>query len=188
MSQPELLKQILQILKDLAIDYMITGSYASSLHGEPRLTHDIDLVVSLNPDSARKLFERFAPDAFYVSKQAIDESLHNKSMFNVIEYASGDKVDFHLLTQEPFDRSRFQRRRIERFLEVDLVVSSPEDTILQKLRWAALSGGSEKQFTDAMRVYEVQHDRLDIDYIDEWARRLHVDDAWNRLRAEADPL
>jgi hypothetical protein len=41
-------------------------------------------------------------------------------------------------------------------------VSSPEDTILAKLRWADISGGSEKQFTDALRVFEVQQGNVDI--------------------------
>jgi hypothetical protein len=57
-----------------------------------------------------------------------------------------------------------------------------------KLRWAELSGGSQKQFTDALRVYEVQHSVLDLDYLDNWARRLGVEPLWQRLRAEATPL
>jgi hypothetical protein len=44
-------------------------------------------------------------------------------------------------------------------------ISKPEDTILAKLRWAKLSGGSEKQFTDAMRVYEIQYGILDLSYL-----------------------
>ena len=188
MSQPELLKQILHVLQALGIEYMITGSYASSLQGEPRMTHDIDLVVSLDSESARQLFDRFSPDAFYLSKQAIEEALRDKSMFNLLEYSSGDKVDFHILTDGAFDRSRFQRKQSEEFLGVEIVVSSPEDTILQKLRWAELSGGSEKQFRDALRVYEMQHGRLDLAYIEEWAGCLGVVELWRRLQTEADPL
>jgi hypothetical protein len=67
-------------------------------------------------------------------------------------------------------------------------VSAPEDTILMKLSWAEQSGGSQKQFTDALRVYEVQHDVLDIDYLNEWATQLGIDSLWQRLLAEATPL
>lgn len=67
-----------------------------------------------------------------------------------------------------------------------LKVSSPEDTILAKLHWAVKSGGSEKQFTDAVRVFEVQHGRLDLNYIDKWAIALHIQEMWNRLRNEAE--
>lgn len=47
MSQQELLKRVLQALEDVRIEYMVTGSVASSLQGEPRSTHDIDLVVAI---------------------------------------------------------------------------------------------------------------------------------------------
>jgi hypothetical protein len=65
-------------------------------------------------------------------------------------------------------------------------VSSPEDTILAKLRWAKLSGGSEKQFTDALRVYEVQSGKLNIDYMEHWAKKLDVESLWKRLINEAE--
>ena len=65
-------------------------------------------------------------------------------------------------------------------------VSSPEDTILAKLRWSKLSGGSEKQFIDAMRVYEVQYRKLDLDYIENWVKKLSVESFWKRLRDEAE--
>ena len=47
MSQQELLKKIIQALETSRIEYMITGSVASSLHGEPRSTYDIDVVVAI---------------------------------------------------------------------------------------------------------------------------------------------
>ncbi len=106
----------------------------------------------------------------------------------LIDLASGDKVNFWILTDEPFDRSRFARRRIADVLGLRFPVSAHEDTILMKLRWAELSGGSQKQFTDALRVYEVQHGVLDFDYLNEWASRLGVESLWQRLRDEATPL
>jgi hypothetical protein len=68
---------------------------------------------------------------------------------------------------------------------VRLQVSSPEDTILVKLRWAQLSGGSEKQFIDALRVYEVQCGRLDVKYIEKWTKELSIESLWKRLLNEA---
>jgi len=64
-------------------------------------------------------------------------------MFNLIETNSGDKVDFWILTNEPFDVSRFARKYIESVLEMELFVTSAEDTILMKLSWAKKSRGSE---------------------------------------------
>lgn len=67
-------------------------------------------------------------------------------------------------------------------------ICSPEDTILMKLRWARLSGGSEKQFTDALRVYEVQYQKLDILYLERWASLLNITELWMKLKNEAEPI
>ena len=67
-----------------------------------------------------------------------------------------------------------------------IAVSSPEDTILAKLRWAKLSQGSEKQFTDALRVYEVQFPKLDMTYLHRWAKELGVESLLDRLQKEAE--
>jgi hypothetical protein len=69
-----------------------------------------------------------------------------------------------------------------------MAVSTPEDTILQKLRWTQLSGGSEKQFTDALRVFEVQRGRLDTGYINQWVQSLGVAELWRRVVAEAEDV
>ena len=67
-----------------------------------------------------------------------------------------------------------------------LRVSSPEDTILAKLQWALKSGGSEKQFTDALRVFEVQHGNLDLAYLTRWTVDLGIEEMWKRLQDEAE--
>jgi hypothetical protein len=69
---------------------------------------------------------------------------------------------------------------------IRMQVSSPEDTILAKLRWAKLSGGSEKQFTDALRVYEVQFGKLDLNYMERWVKKLDLESLWKRLKEEAE--
>jgi hypothetical protein len=156
-SQPELLKLVGQRLEAAGIDYMVTGSIASSLQGAPRATHDVDIVVAVRTPAA-------------------DGAARLKA------------VDFWLLTEDAFDRTRFDRRYIESFEGARLPVSRPEDTILMKLRWAAMLGGSEKQFTDALRVYEVQHGRLDEPYLTQWAATLGVSESLRRVRAEACPI
>ncbi|MFI5459507.1 MAG: hypothetical protein ACHRXM_29120 [Isosphaerales bacterium] len=155
MSQQELLRHAVTVLDKLGIDYMVIGSFASSMHGEPRMSHDIDLVVALTQESAEKLFHAFSEPDFYLSIQAIHEALQHRTMFNLLQPASGDKVDFWILTDEPFDTSRFARKRAEESAGILLKTSTPEDTILAKLRWTQQCGGSEKHFTDALRVFEL---------------------------------
>jgi hypothetical protein len=185
MSQQELLKKVAQTLDRLEIGYMVTGSITSSLQGEPRSTHDIDIVVNLPRSKAHDLSGAFPAPGYYLDEEAVGEAISGKGMVNLIDTASGDKVDFWLLTDEPFDQSRFARRYHEELFGMRIAVSAPEDTILMKLRWARLSGGSEKQFIDAVRVYEVQQGRLDESYLQAWATKLGLEEALKRLKNEA---
>jgi hypothetical protein len=185
MSQSELLKKVVAALEASNTPYMLTGSYASSLQGEPRLTHDIDLVVAITPTAARFLLSEFPSPDYYLDKNAIAEAIERKSQFNLLDIRNGDKVDFWMLSDEPFDQSRFTRRYVEEFEGQRLYVSRPEDTILMKLRWAEMSGGSEKQFCDARSIYELQQSSLDIPYLERWARSLGISKLWERIKDEA---
>jgi hypothetical protein len=67
MSQQELLSRAVAILDELGIDYIMTGSYVSSIQGEPRSSHDVDLVVALTENDASKLFLSFPESESYLS-------------------------------------------------------------------------------------------------------------------------
>jgi hypothetical protein len=187
MSQQELLRKVIPVLNALHVEYMLTGSLASSAQGEPRSTHDIDLVVLVPPEAIRKLVEAFPPPEFYLSEEAIRDAVRHRSMFNLLSISDGEKVDFWVLKDEPFDQSCFSRKRVENILGMELNVSAPEDTMLAKLRWARLAGGSEKQFTDVLRVYEVQRPRLDLAYLNQWATQIGVEDLWKEVQDKAKP-
>jgi len=185
MSQQALLEKVIHTLDRLGIKYMVTGSIVSSLQGEPRSTHDIDIIVDLPKSKAPALSNAFPSPDYYLDQEAVLQAVSSRGMANLIDMKSGDKVDFWLLTEIPFDLSRFNRRYYEEVLGMRIAVSSPEDTILMKLRWSKMSGGSEKQFIDAVRVYEVQHEKLDHEYLREWALKLGIEDEMIKLKAEA---
>ena len=94
MSQPELLIFVLSQLTRTHISYMVTGSVVSSLQGEPRSTHDIDIVVLLEPQSVAVLVPQFPKDIFYINANSVADAVERHSMFNVIDMFSGNKVDF----------------------------------------------------------------------------------------------
>ena len=186
MSQQELVKKVTQSLENAGIQYMVTGSIVSSLQGEPRSTHDTDIIISIQKPAIKKLVDAFSPADFYLDESSILEAINTVGVFNLIDVKEGGKIDFWILTDEPFDKSRFSRRYTEEFNGIKIKVSSPEDTILAKLKWAKLSGGSEKQFIDALRVYEVQFEKLDMDYLERWAKESGVELLWERLKKEAE--
>src|SRR5580692_5422965 len=125
MSQSELLKKTIEVLESANIPYMLTGSFASSLQGEPRLTHDIDLVVAITPSAIGSLKAAFPAPNYYLDEMAVAEAIAHKSQFNLLDVLGGDKVDFWLLTDDPFDQSRFARRYVEEFEGQRLHVSRP---------------------------------------------------------------
>lgn len=185
MSQQKLLIKVVAELERLRIPYMVTGSIVSSLQGEPRSTHDVDVVVSIQKPQVSALAQIFQMPDYYLDEQAAWDAIDNKIMFGLIEIFSGDKVDFWILTDEAFDQSRFQRKRKEPLFGENIYVSSPEDTILMKLKWAKLSGGSEKQFHDCLRIYEVWSGKLDETYLELWAEKLSVAGALTQIRTQA---
>ncbi|WP_437226361.1 hypothetical protein SH661x_004544 [Planctomicrobium sp. SH661] len=188
MSQSKLLSDVIRVLETAAVPVMVTGSLASSLQGEPRSSHDIDLVIQIRPDQIHFLISEFTSPNFYLSRDAIMEAISQERMFNLLDLRTGDKVDFWILTDSPFDTSRFHRKqpRVIDGLSVD--VSSPEDTILAKLAWCQASGGSEKQFQDSLRVYELQYSWLDQEYLNQWSKELEVEALLRKLRSVAEPL
>ncbi|WP_406677231.1 hypothetical protein [Moorella sp. ACPs] len=185
MSQQELLIKVINTLESTGIEYMLTGSIVSSIQGEPRLTHDIDIMISIPKNAVKDLVAAFPQPDYYLDEQSILNAIEEKGMFNLIDTNEGDKVDFWLLTNEPFDRSRFKRKVISEFFGHKVFISSPEDTILAKLRWAKLAGGSEKQLTDALRVYEVQFGNLDMEYLESWARELGVENLLAEIKSRS---
>jgi hypothetical protein len=180
-SQSELLIRVTESLDRLGIAYMVTGSAASSLQGEPRSSHDIDLVVACPEHAAPALCREFPPHEFYLPESMIREAVRRRSMFNLLHIDSGDKVDFWLLTDEPFDTSRFSRRIRDSLFGREMWVSSPEDTILAKLRWSQMSGGSSKQIHDVRGVLNLQGPLLDTDYLQTWIDKLDLRAEWNKL-------
>lgn len=48
MQSPDLLSVFIDPLEKSGIPYFVTGSIASIFYGEPRLTHDVDIVIHLS--------------------------------------------------------------------------------------------------------------------------------------------
>lgn len=121
---------------------MVTGSVVSSIQGEPRSTHDINMVIILEKQAVRLLSQSFVKDVFYINEDSMMEAIDRQSMFNLIDSTSGNKVDFWLLTNDLFDQTRFARRRNAEVLGLDnFYVTTPEDTILRRIPYSASYAG-----------------------------------------------
>lgn len=183
-DQGELLRRIAGMLDEASIPHMVVGSLASSFHGEPRQTRDIDIVIDPTPEALRRFVELLPPDDFYADAEAATEALDRRTSFNVVEIHTGWKVDLIVRRDRPFSREELGRRIRVRLLDTDADIATAEDTIIAKLEWAT-EGQSERQLRDVAAILETQGDSLDQEYIGRWIRALGLEDAWARAREVA---
>jgi len=162
--------RLLDLLDESDVDYMISGSVASMFYGEPRLTHDVDIVVDIDLQSALGL-QNFLTDEYYISEEGIRDALANRTMFNIIHHESGLKIDFWILTDSEFDKSRFNRRVRHKIAGRDYFFSSPEDTILIKLLWKRESDHG-KHIDDVRSMVRIFPGNLDYNYLKFWITKL----------------
>lgn len=176
-----ILVRIRDALETAKVPYMLTGSFASSFHGAPRVTHDVDIVIAPVLGTLEALLRQFSPDKYYVSRDAALEAYGAEGMFNVIDFATGWKVDLIIRKTRPFSLEEFERRRPELLDGTEVYVASPEDVVVAKLEWAKL-GESERQLKDVASILRTRPGELDLGYVEKWVRSLRLSHQWERAR------
>ena len=177
-------------LTRIGVSYVIGGSFASSVHGEPRSTNDIGMVADLHNSDVDAFVDAIGGE-FYVSREAVVEAVGKGAGFNVIHMPTALKVDIFVAGFDAFDHERL-RRRIPVSVSsgsvlLTLFVDTPEDTILRKLEWYRRGGeASERQWRDVLGIIDAQSARLDRPYLREWAMKLDVSDLLERALGTAD--
>jgi hypothetical protein len=173
-------------LEKLGTPYFITGSIASSYYGIPRYTHDLDVVITISENDISAIIRLFEREG-YVSQEGIRDALSGTGMFNFVHLESGLKVDFWIDRGEPFTKSCFERvRQVEISDRLLVKMASPEDVLLHKIYWDHLTP-SERQVRDAQGIVAVQGMKLDIGYIEEWAKKLGIEDKMKEVLSERKP-
>lgn len=173
------------ILEELAIPYVIGGSVASSVLGEPRSTLDLDVMIDADEQRVRRFAAKLRED-FYVDEDDAIAAVRSASSFNVIRYDSVMKVDFFIA--EPLGRRQILRRRgirVRPELPV-LYFYSVEDLVLRKLLWFRLGGGvSERQWRDVISLLKVAGQDLDREYLHAVAAEEKIAELLSRAAADA---
>lgn len=183
MTLGDLLASIGQQLERARIPYMVTGSVASSYHGEPRATRDLDVVIDPTPTSLAAFLDSLSRDTYYLDADAATTALRERTQFNVIDRATGWKVDLIIRKDRPFSAEEFGRRLPADMLGTHTFVATPEDVIIAKLEWAHASG-SDRQLRDVQSILHGAGEQLDRAYLDRWISQLGLADDWASVLAD----
>jgi hypothetical protein len=170
------------------VRYLVGGSLASAVSGEPRSTLDVDLVLELAENDVAPLVAALG-DRFHVDADALRRAVRERSSANLIHYETSTKVDLFVAAGSALDKKQMDRRqRVRVSPDPDgwLYFYSPEDILLQKLRWYRLGNEvSDRQWRDVLAIILVQGERLDPSYLLEGAEALGVSDLLRRALSEA---
>lgn len=185
MEPSELLRIVSDVLESMRLKYLVTGSMATILYGEPRYTNDIDIVVDLPLGRSEELCRHFPQSQYYLDKTAVRDAVQNKDQFNILHPSSGLKVDMMILGNTEFDQARLdRRRRLQAGDDCRPYFASPEDVILKKLEFYKI-GGSEKHLRDIAGVLKISSTQIDRGYIQDWAKKLDLEDVWKQFKDQS---
>lgn len=177
-------------LEACGVLYLVGGSVASSIAGEPRSTLDVDLVVRLEEEQIDP-FVMALGEGFYADPESLRRACRERSSANLIHRETSIKVDLFISGGTGLDAEQMQRR--ERVLvmsgpERHLYVYTPEDILLRKLRWYRDGGeASDQQWRDVLGILRVQGTRLDQTYLRRGASTLAVSDLLDRALEQVPP-
>ena len=168
-DQKGTLKDFVDRLDRLRVDYMLTGSMSMLAYAMMRMTNDIDVVMELRPMDAERIIKAFEPD-YYVPHSRVREAIAQKRMFNLLNHRTLVKIDCIMRKDDEFQRNAFSRRQRTSFAGIDLWIISKEDLILSKLRWAKESR-SDIQLRDVASILRNGYDQQ---YVEQWTSKLGV--------------
>lgn len=180
-----LIAAVTACLEDAGVAYAITGSVASSIHGEPVTSLDVDIVVVMTPGQAAEIAERLPPP-LYIDQEQLRAAAFQAGMSNLYDLETGLKIDISVLEDDAYSNAIMSRRvqvRSEEGQRPFWVVSA-EDVILMKLV-RRRDSRSSKQWANALSVARVQGGRLDWGYLRAWAAKLSIESDLQSLMEEA---
>jgi hypothetical protein len=184
MSVPDVFQRIIRALDQAGIGYMLSGTFAIAYYGAPRSTQDIDLVIEATPAQLRTFVGALPDGEYYADLDAALEAHQRQSMFNVIDLATGWKIDLIIRKSRAFSQVEFQRRQRAKLHDVPLFLASAEDAVISKLEWAKLAQ-SPRQIEDVAAILRVRWDTLDHAYLEKWIAELELKKEWDEAQRTA---
>ena len=167
MTIEQLAATVLAACEQENVEHMLTGAFAHGLYGIPRSTKDVDVVLSLaTGDPVSRVVRRLEGVVVFEAQVQFDTLTWGKRLVGESTGTPPFKVELFELFDDAFVQAQFRRRRrmFSAQIQRETWLPTPEDVIVQKLRW-----GRSKDLDDARDVLAVQGpETLDMAYIGNW--------------------
>jgi len=164
---------------------MLTGSFASAYYGAPRSTQDIDVVIEATVVQLQSFVQFLPSGEYYADLDAALEARRRESLFNVIDLATGWKIDFIIRKSRAFSQEEFSRRQLVSMQGIRLFVASAEDVVIAKLEWSKLAQ-SQRQIEDVAAILRLRWESLDRAYLEKWIPELQLNEEWINAKRVAE--
>lgn len=167
----KVLKDVIQRLESIQVEYFLVGSLASMYYSRPRFTNDIDLVVHIKASQISDFEKKFPLTDYYCPPfEIIRDEIIRMGSFNLIHHESGIKIDIVIQKNSAFYLSELNRRKkVEILPQFEVFIASVEDIILKKLYFYR-EGNSEKHLLDIKDM--LSENSVDKKYLQEWSAEL----------------
>ena len=163
-------EKIIDVLDEINIPFMLSGSVAMGIYVLPRATRDFDFIVHLEPINVGAFVEQFKV-GYYCDEDAVKDAIAHKSIFNIIDHESGYKADFVVLKDEAFRQEEFKRRHPVELFGKKIYIVTVEDLLISKLIWIQ-DIQSAIQIEDIKQLANVKE--IDMVYIKNWTKQLKL--------------
>lgn len=172
--------EVIQILEDNQLPYMVVGSIASMTYGEPRMTNDMNVVVDILPADAQRIEKLFPIEKFYCPPiEVLKSEIIQKGQFNLIHQDTGLKIDLMIRKNNAHSIEEFHRRQLVPFISgKSIFMATPEDVIIKKLIFYR-EGQSEKHLTDIRGI--LTDTVIDQKYLDGWIIKLGLQPEYSKI-------
>jgi hypothetical protein len=174
-----------EALQRAGIEYLVGGSVASSVLGDPRATGDIDFAVRLTERNIPELVRELGAD-FEVDTEMLVDAVRRRRSANFFYLPLATKIDVFVRGGPAFDESEFARKIAIAPEGRPFFIASREDNLLRKLVWYRAGGHvSELQWRDVRGMLRLAGEDIDAGYLRTWAKDLGVADLLERALEQA---
>ncbi len=186
MQPLDLLSVFITPLEKSQIPYFVTGSIASIFYGEPRLTHDIDVVVHLAQSDFAKISELFPLDQYYCPPEEVIRIENNRKPyghFNLIHHESGFKADIYTDVDDELHTWAFKnKKRVKLGPDLSLWLAPVEYVIIRKLEFFR-EGRSEKHLSDIKKTLPQVQSQLNQEFLSTQINQRGLLNFWEKAKA-----